>query len=347
LSWLVNGVGAIGTYIGGSLILQGQKVAFLERPESIASLRESGLRLYIQGQDYRILHPNVFSDLKEALEFETYDVVIFALKSFDTQSALEMIRPFASQFPPVLCLQNGVENEPALEGVLGKDRVIAGTVTSSVRRVGVGDIVVERTRGVGVFSTHPLSMKIAQALSRAHLNAHQFSSPASMKWSKMLTNLLANASAAILDMPPAQILEHPGLYQLEIIQLREAISVMHASGIPVIDLPGVPVRIFASAVDHLPPHLSRPFISRMAGKGRGEKMPSFHIDLYSGRGKSEVDFLNGAVVRFGQRVGVATPVNNWLCQTLLDQISGSIPRDEYSHQPEKLLSHVYLSEEID
>jgi 2-dehydropantoate 2-reductase len=82
----------------------------------------------------------------------------------------------------------------------------------------------------------------------------------------------------------------------------------------------------------------------MAGKGRGEKMPSFHIDLHSGRGKSEVDYLNGAVVSYGQQAGVAAPVNDWLCQTLLDQISGKIPLDEYAHQPEKLLSHVHLSE---
>jgi 2-dehydropantoate 2-reductase len=347
LNWLVFGAGAIGTYIGGSLILQGQKVAFMEQPEVVDTLRDRGIKMVIRGQNYRILHPEVFSSLDNALSYIDYDIAIFALKSFDTQATIEKIRPYSSQLPPLLCLQNGVENEAALETALGKDKVIAGTVTSSVSRVDTGDIILERLRGLGVYKGHPLSAKIARILSSAHLNAHLYSSSPSMKWSKMLTNLLANASAALLDMTPSQILEHPGLYRLEMTQLRESIAVMRALGIKPINLPGVPVRSFAWAINNLSPRVSQPFISRMAGKGRGEKMPSFHIDLHSGRGKGEVDYLNGAVVRFGQRCGIATPINNWLCQTLMGQIQGSIPLDEYSHQPDKLLRTLYLVEEID
>jgi 2-dehydropantoate 2-reductase len=113
-------------------------------------------------------------------------------------------------------------------------------------------------------------------------------------------------------------LSHPGLYQIEIAQLREATAVMRALQIPTTNLPGVPTRLFSWAVNQLRPSLSQPFISRIAGTGRGQKMPSFHIDLHSRRGNSEVDYLNGAVVRFGQRAGVATPVNQWLNRMLLD-----------------------------
>jgi 2-dehydropantoate 2-reductase len=70
------------------------------------------------------------------------------------------------------------------------------------------------------------------------------------------------------------------------------------------------------------------------------KMPSFHIDLHSGRGKSEVDYLNGAVVRFGERLNIPTPVNQWLNQTLLELTRGSLPLDEYSQKPEKLTSQL-------
>jgi 2-dehydropantoate 2-reductase len=337
LNWLVFGAGAIGTYIGGSLLLHGHKVVFLELPPVDSELRDNGLKLNIRGQDFRILHPVIFSSLPAALSYDPYDVVIFALKSYDTQAALELLHPMAANFPSVLCLQNGVENETKIETMLGKDRVIAGTVTSAVLRRAAGDILLERSRGVGVAGGHPLSTQIVQALSDAHLNAHLFVSPQAMKWSKLLTNLLANASSAIMDMPPSDILRYPGLYRIEIDQLREAIAVMQALQIQPVDLPATPVRVFAWMVDHLPPPLSKPLISRIAGKGRGEKLPSFHIDLHSGCGKSEVDYLNGAVTRFGERLHIPTPVNHWLNQTLLSLTEGSLPLDEYSHKPDKYL----------
>ncbi len=59
--------------------------------------------------------------------------------------------------PPILCLQNGVDNEPAIAAVLGPDRVIAGTVTCSIARRAAGDIVLEKARGIGIAAGHPLS----------------------------------------------------------------------------------------------------------------------------------------------------------------------------------------------
>jgi 2-dehydropantoate 2-reductase len=340
LSWLIFGAGAIGTYIGGSLILHGQKVTFLEQSGAANEILDRGLRLNIRGQENRILHPDIFSTIPDTLTHASYDIAVFALKSYDTQSALDLIRPYSTEFPPLLCLQNGVENESALASVLAKDKVIAGTVTSAVSRRGAGDILLERARGMGIAEEHPLSSRLQTVLSKADLNALLFSSPAAMKWSKMLTNLMANASSAILDMTPAEILANPDLYAVEISQLREAIQVCHAQKIQIVDLPGTPVRLFAWAVDHLPPSLSRIFLFRIAGKGRGQKMPSFHIDLHSGRGKSEVEYLNGAVVRFGERLNIPTPVNSWLNQTLMRLTNGDLPLDKYTRQPEKYLDHI-------
>jgi 2-dehydropantoate 2-reductase len=67
-------------------------------------------------------------------------------------------------------------------------------------------------------------------------------------------------------------------------------------------------------------------------------MPSFHIDLNSGRGKSEVDYLNGAVVRQAARLGLAAPANSMLNDTLLALTSGDLQRDDYARQPDKFLS---------
>jgi ketopantoate reductase len=135
------------------------------------------------------------------------------------------------------------------------------------------------------------------AIVRAGLNAQLNPNPEDMKWSKMITNLVSNASSAILDMTPAEIFSNPGLYRMENRQIREALSVMQALNIKPINLPGTPVRLLVFAIQQLPLVISRSILAKAVGGGRGGKMPSFHIDLHAGRKKSEVDFLNGAVVR--------------------------------------------------
>ena len=340
ISCLVFGAGAIGTYIGGSLTLHGQHVAFLEQPSAAEELRQRGLRLSLEGQQHHITNPLVFSSLAEALAYQPYDLGVFALKSFDTQTALQAIPPAmqsSRRIPPFLCLQNGVENEGVLAALLDQEHVIAGTVTSSIGRRAIGDIQLERKRGLGVAAGHSLSGRIVQVFDEAGLNAHLFPCAADMKWSKMLTNLVGNATSAILDIPPAMVFDHPGLFSLEISQLRETLAVMAGHGIRVVDLPGTPVRLLAAAARWLPRGFARPLLSRAISRGRGGKMPSFHIDLYSGRGQSEVEYLNGAVVRFGASKGIPTPVNEFLTRTLLALTRGELPLDRYRQNPGKLL----------
>jgi 2-dehydropantoate 2-reductase len=247
------------------------------------------------------------------------------------------MKPFAEKLPPILCLSNGVDNEPAIANLLGADRVIPATVTTAIGRRAAGDIVLERLRGIGIASAHPLSEGLLAAANSAFLNAGPFSNAAAMKWSKMLTNLIANPTSAILDMTAAEVFANPKLYGLEIEMLRECLAVMDAQGIPVVDLPGTPARALAFAT-RLPLWLSKPLLARAAGSGRGGKMPSFHIDLHSGRGKSEVEYLHGAVVRAGQKLGVPTPVNRVLTETLTALTRKEIPLEEFAHQPEKLLA---------
>jgi 2-dehydropantoate 2-reductase len=348
LKVLVFGAGAVGTYIGGSLALHGNSVVFIERPEVSTYICEKGFHLEIAGKTFNLQpsatqreRPGVVctSSLEEALSIQVFDVAIFALKAYDTQAAIQSLIPHRQELPPLYCLQNGVENETALSNALGADKVIAGTLTSAIGRREAGSIVLERLRGVGVADGHLLSARLVASLDEAGLNAHLYPSAIEMKWSKMLTNLLANATSAILDMSPAEILAHPGLYMIEIEQIREALRVMDAQSLKVVDLPGTPVRLLALAT-RLPARLARPLMVWNAGKGRGGKMPSFHIDLYGGKRKSEVDYLNGAVVRFGERAGVATPVNRWLTETLTSLSDGRLPLESFRHKPDELIRNI-------
>jgi 2-dehydropantoate 2-reductase len=342
MNLLSFGAGAIGTYIGGSLALSGCQVVFLERPEIVQTLRKGGLTLEIEGEIRKLPQPDLTASLPEALAKGPFDAALFALKSFDTSAALEQMQPYADQLPPMICLQNGVDNEAAIEKVLGKDRVIAATITSAIGRRGPGSIVLERLRGAGLVGDHPISPALFSAFNQAGLNARLYARSGEMKWSKMLTNMLANASSAILDFTPEQVFANPGLFRLEIAQLREALAVMRALGYRVVDLPGTPVRALAFGAQYLPLSIGRPLMARAVGGGRGNKMPSFHIDLHSGRGRSEVEYLNGAVVRHGASLGIDTPANRLLNNTLLSLTERAVSLETYRHQPERLLQDFHL-----
>ena len=153
ISVLAFGAGAIGTYVGGSLALAGHRVVFIEQPSVASELQAHGLRLDVSIDKHRaaseplIVAPTDFkcvSDLGEAMQQGPFDVAIFAMKSFDTAAALEECKPFIDRMPPILCLQNGVDNEPAIAAALGADHVIAGTVTCSIGKKAAGDIVLEK-----------------------------------------------------------------------------------------------------------------------------------------------------------------------------------------------------------
>jgi 2-dehydropantoate 2-reductase len=337
---LVFGAGAIGTYIGGSLALAGEDVVFLERPEVAGALLNSGLKLGLPDGEKVVEKPVIVTSLEAAFETGRFDLAVLAVKGFDTAGVLETMRPVIEKMPPVLCFQNGVENEPAIAAVLGEGRVIRGTVTTAIGRRGTGDIKVERFRGTGLDLNNPISPSVLAVCNRAGLGMLGFNNGPAMKWSKMLTNLMGNATSAILNWPPANVYANPGIFSLERRQLREVLAVMDANHIPVVDLPGTPVKLLAFALRYLPAFIVRPLLVKAVGGGRGAKMPSFHIDLYHGRGQSEVDWLNGAVVRAAKKAGVKAPVNKVLNDTLSRLTTGEWKKEKFDNHPEKLLARL-------
>ncbi len=337
---LVLGAGAIGSYIGGSLAVSGEEVVFFDRPEMKRRIEESGITISQVDQFLsRVEYPTIISDFKKVENASPFDFALMAVKSYDTQNLLQQMAPYKKFIPPIVCLQNGVENEASIQEVLGRDHVIAASVTTAIGKSEDNTIVVERLRGIGLSSTSPLSEKIQVAFNRAGLNCQLYNDAWAMKWSKMVTNLTSNALSAILDMPPGEILRNKDLFRIEMGQIREALDVMAAYQIPVVDLPKTPVRLLAFAAKNLPLFISQPLLVNFIAKGRGEKMPSFYIDLQSGRGKSEVNYLNGAVVRFGESKNIATPINRYLTEVLMGITTGAIKHEEFRHKPEKIIAH--------
>lgn len=334
MRFLIFGTGAIGTYIGSSLLNSNQDVVFVDVDGVVKTIRETGLVLDKGNKIIKIDHPLIVENLPDAFSTGAFDAGIVAVKSYDTEILASSLTPHKSALRSVVCLQNGVENESVLSSFLGNENVIAGTLTSAVRKVGPGHVVLERQRGIGLVNTHNLSAELARAFKVADLNPRLYENSDAMKWSKLLTNLIGNATSAILDMTPAEIYSHPDLYRIEKRQIQEALLVMRRRNISIVDLPGTPVKLLAAMMTVLPNQVGRFVAPRALGSGRGGKMPSFHIDLRPNRRRSEVDYLNGAVVRKGEEIGISTPINRYLTQTLLDLTEGQLSLDKYSKKPE-------------
>ncbi len=333
---LVLGAGAIGTYVGGSLAARGEEVSFVERPEVAEVIGRRGLILHRGAYSRTERSLRVFTSDADALAAGPYDVCVFALKSFDTDGAIDELIATGHEVPPILSLQNGVDNEPAIAAKLGADRVIAGTVCSAVAKPGVGEIIEEKHRGIGIAAGHELSGRLVAALDHAGLSARSYPSAGPMKWSKLFTNLTGNATSAILDLNVTELFSDKRLYAVEVAVLRECLAVMDALGFAPVDLPGTPVRLLATAT-RIPRPVAQPILVKALGSGRGHKMPSFHVDLHGGRGCTEVRWLNGAVVRHGASVGVPTPVNAVLTETLEALSAGRESVETFRKNPDALL----------
>ena len=196
-------------------------------------------------------------------------------------------------------------------------------------------IRIERERGLGLDAGHPISQEVSAAFNASGVETRLYAVPEAMKWSKLLTNMVANVTSAILGWTAASVVSHPGVFHLDLEALREALRVMRAYGWAPVALPGVRVDVLGRILD-LPSVWLRPILGRIVSRGRGTKLPSLHADL--GRGRSEVYWLNGAVVDYGGRAGVATPANRLLTDIFDELVRSVTPPETYRDQPEKLLA---------
>ena len=345
MRFLVIGAGAIGSYVGGSLALGGHDVTFVARPSVAASLSARGLTLTWArtGETRSTRHFQAVTSLATALAGASFDCLVLAVKAYDTEAFAQELKTITQLPPPILALQNGVDAEDMLAAAFGAQSVIAGTVTSPVSKLAEGGVVIEKTRGMGIALEHPLSRPLAAVMEQSGIRTRLYPAAGPMKWSKLLTNLVGNATSAILDMPVAEIFGDRRLYEIEKQTLRECLAVMRGLGYPVANLPGVPARLLAWAVTSLPPGLDRPLLGRFVGAGRGSKMPSLNLDVQAGRGRSEVRWLNGAVARHGALLGILTPVNAILTVTVEGLTSGRLKLADFRHRPEALLAHITAS----
>lgn len=331
---LLLGAGAVGTLLGRTLASGGAEVTVLVRPGRVAgrdelvtvdpagARRSALVRVAVDRADVQV----------------PPDLILCAVKAFDLPGALARLEAWPAS--PVLTVQNGIGAEEATLAVRPAAPLLAGSVTASVERRADGTVHWLRRGGIGLAIVQgevaALRDELARLFGAGGLAARPYPDWAAMKWSKLLANLVGNATSAILDRDPAAIYADPVLYGVERAQLQEAIAVMAAQGLRPVGLPGAPIVWLARAVG-LPPALGRPILARTVGGARGGKSPSLRSHLASGAaGPSEVDQLNGAVVAAGARLGLATPVNAALVAAVHDVARDPPRRSWYRTHPASL-----------
>lgn len=347
---LVFGAGAIGSLVGGKLAIAGAEVTLVGRPAWAKVVQAQGVALREGGTVLTVQNMSAVGSLTDAFTpgAPPYDVAIFTVKSYDTEQALTELQQAAAlagaPLPSLLSLQNGVGNENAMAALVGAERVIAGTITTPVSVVSPGVIQVEKPNHViGLSpwqgaSCAPLTDELARQLTSSGFTIKRYTHAAGMKWTKLLMNMMANATSAILDEAPAQLMADPALVDLEIDAWREALAVMQRARIPALNLGKYPFRLLGPLIRYAPKTLLRPLLAAQVGGARGDKMPSLQLDLSQNKGHSEVKWLNGAVAAMGQTLGIPTPVNQLLTDTLLSLVHDEVQRPAWRHNHARLIA---------
>ena len=327
---LIIGAGAIGCFVGGKLASAGYTVTLVGRARTAAALNSRGLELFLaDGTEEKVPSVSAVASVHEAFP-GTYDIAVLAVKSYDTATVLDELASSGGALPStILSLQNGVGNEEEIAARFGPQRVLAGTITAPVEVREPGTVQVTKPSfaiGLADYSegsevaekaTHSsLLSSLSSHFSAAGIPAKLFQDSRSMKWSKLLMNMIGNATSAILAEPPDVTFSDTRIANLEIDALREALRVMAAAGIHTLNMEKYPLRTLTPLLRFGPRPLLRTALQRIVGGARGGKMPSLFLDLESGKRGSEVGWYNGAIVRKGVEVGIQTPVNRLLTETV-------------------------------
>jgi 2-dehydropantoate 2-reductase len=303
----ILGAGAIGCYVGGRLATAGEDVVFIGRPRLKDELLRSGLVLTdLEGGDVSVP--------KEKLAFSTEltaladrDVILFCVKSAQTAEVAAELAGILGKGAIVVSLQNGLRNPEVLRAELPGRLVLAGIVGFNVVWRGVGRLL-RATSGPLVVeaSADPRVKTLTRLLSTCGFTVELPADIRPLQWTKLILNL-NNAVSALTDAPTPDLVFVPGYRRVLLALMTEALAVLRAAGIRTARL-GAPIPVrFLPLMLRLPTPLLR-LVARVQIKIDREARSSMWDDLTKGRA-TEVDYLNGEIVRLAESCGAAAPLN--------------------------------------
>jgi len=281
---LVVGAGAMGSFLGGLLAKRNDVTLVSRRPHADA-IRRSGLR--ITGKTNAIARPHVVTSLRNPLRA---DLVLIATKSYDTDAAVDSVRPLARR-ALFLTLQNGLDN-PATIARRAK-RVVAGTTgigvtflrPGDVRHAGIGDTVV----GSYVGATRDDAVLVRDLLVEAGIPTEVSPNIHRDLWLKVIVNCAINPLTAITRLKNGAITRIPWLAEAAAAVCREAAAVARAVGLEVDDDEAIRRTVT---------------VARRTRENRSSMLQDVEA-----RRRTEIDAINGAVVREAAQHNITAPLN--------------------------------------
>jgi 2-dehydropantoate 2-reductase len=290
----VMGAGAVGCYFGGMLARAGHDVVLIARPQHVEAIEKSGLHMETRGFDEHVR----LAASSEASAVQGAQLVLFCVKSTDTESAGALIRPHLAPGALVLCLQNGVDNADRLRAVLPGHAVAAAVVYVATEMAGPGHLK-HHGRGDLVIEPSAISDTVAQALIAAGVPTEVSGNVRGALWAKLILNSAYNAVSAIAQLPYGKTVQGVGIKDVMRDVVAECLAVAKAEGVEV-------AGDVHAAVDKLAGSMPNQYASTAQDLARGKP--------------TEIDYLNGLIVKRGEALGVPVPANRvlWALVKLLE-----------------------------
>ncbi len=285
----VMGAGAVGCYFGGMLARSGAPVILIGRPKLVDTVNRDGLFLdSIQFQEK--IKVSATADVSTAKQA---DIVLFCVKTPDTETAAKELKPHLSPASMVLSLQNGVDNVEQIQKASGIEALpvvvyVAVEMVSPgrVKHTGRGELIIGNT------SQRDKVAAIAKLFEQSDVPCKLSENIATDLWEKMVMNCAYNAASALGQARYGRMVKNRSIRKLMQKTVEEVVAVAKAAGIK------LPEKGLLDAVFKL-------------GEMMEAATSSTAQDLARGK-RTEIDALNGYIVRRGAELGVPTPVNQTL-----------------------------------
>ena len=304
-TFAIMGSGGMGGYIGAKLSQAGYRVSFIARGAHLEAMQNNGLKIEGPDETFVIDPIQATSDPRD---IGPVDFVIFCVKLWDTEAAGEQCRDLVGPNTAVLSMQNGVDAEPILSGILGSQHVMGATSEIGANIIEPG--LVRRFTPFaairfGEFDQHrsKRSIQFSEAITAAGLSAEHVDSISLTIWDKFLWLVGASALNCVTRQPFGPVREDPDTRALLIQIMEEVMSVANAKGI---SLTNENIEARLDYIDNLP----------------GQAKVSMALDLERGN-RLELPWLSGTAIRMGRELNVPTPANNVIYAALKHYIMGS------------------------
>lgn len=303
---VVMGAGGLGGYFGARLAAHGNDVTFIARGKHLEALLCDGLRIQSDVSPL-LVRPVQATDRAERMG--PVDLVIIAVKLWDTETAAETVRPMIASQTAVVSFQNGVDAAERIAGVLGHEHVLGGVgyIAATIEAPGVIRHTGTMQRLVFGESNGALSPRVdafVAACTRAGIDCEASTDIRRAIWEKFVFIVGLSAVTSLFRRSIGPIREHEGSRNMLLEIMREAVAVGRASGVA---LHPTFAEHRLAFVDTLPEGMTT----------------SMSADLQRGH-RLELPWLSGKVASLGEQLGVPTPANHFVTDALSLDVEGTI-----------------------